>query len=283
PNEPLRSQWPVHGTTGYDYLNQLAGIFVEREAEEPFTRFYQEFTGETRTFEQVVYDGKQQVLRESFAADVHRLTSMLVEICERHSRYRDYTRRELRVLLREVLASFPVYRTYVQEDRVDDADVACIHQAIELARSHLADIDQELVEFLENLLLRRVPGDIEREFAMRFQQATGAIVAKGVEDTAFHRHHRCTRCAGVARRPGTFGYSLEQYHTFCRQIQEHWPLAMITTTTHDTKRSEDVRARLYALSEIPDAWFTAVKRWAAHNQQHKQDGFPEPNMEYVLY
>lgn len=285
PKETLPTSWPVHGTTGYDFLNQLAGLFVDPAGEEPLTQFYQAFTGETRAFEQCVYDGKQQVLREAFAADVHRLTSLVVEICERHAHYRDYTRKELRQVVQEIIASYPVYRTYARahEQGVHATDRQYINQAIDHAREKLPDIEADLFEFIRQLLLLELDGDLEHDFAMRFQQATGAAVAKGVEDTAFYNFNRFLALNEVGGDPGTFGISLERFHSYCQQMQAEWPLTMLTTTTHDTKRSEDVRARLYLLSEIPERWRSAVERWSDHNLQYKQNNWPDANFEYALY
>ena len=285
PGEELPESWPVHGTTGYDFLNRLTGVLIDPAGEVPLTDFYQQFTGEQRPYQEVVYEKKQQVLRDSFATDLHRLASLAVKLCERHTRYRDYTRRELRSVLREIIACFPVYRTYIRprEKQISRRDVQYIDEAVSLAKERRSDIDPELFQFVSELLQYKYPGATESEFVERFQQVTGPAMAKGVEDTAFYNYHRLLALNEVGGDPGRFALSLEEFHAACAQLQRQWPLTMTATTTHDTKRSEDVRARLAVLSEMPRDWREAVERWAEMNAKHKVREFPERNFEYALY
>ena len=188
-------------------------------------------------------------------------------------------------MIREVIACFPVYRTYVRAEQgeVADRDVHYINEAIELARTHRDDIDPELLDFLRDLLVLKVKGDVESSFVMRFQQNTGPVMAKGLEDTVFYNFNRLVALNEVGGDPGRFGVSVEHYHEESAETQRSWPTSMTTTTTHDTKRSEDVRARLSLLSEIPEEWGRAVERWAEHNLRHKADALPDRNAEYLLY
>ena len=285
PGEALPEGWPVAGTTGYDYLNRLGGLFIDPLGERPITDFYADFTGEPVDYPAMVRDKKHYVLKELFGSDVNRLVSLLSEVCEHQKRYRDYTRRELSAMIREVIACFPVYRTYVQAEQgvVSDRDVAYIDEAIEAAKVNRPEVDPELLDFLRDLLELKVRGDIESRFVMRFQQNTGPVMAKGLEDTVFYNFNRLVALNEVGGDPGRFGVSVAKYHEECLATQRSWPTSMTTTTTHDTKRSEDVRARLSLLSEIPEAWGQAVRRWAEHNLKHTTGAFPDRNAEYLLY
>ena len=285
PGEALPGDWPVSGTTGYDFLNRLGGLFVDPAGETPITDFYAAFTGEPVDYVAMVRDKKQYVLKELFGSDVSRLVSLLSDVCERQKRYRDYTRRELTTMIREVIACFPVYRSYVQAEqgRVDPRDVPYVDEAIDAAKANRPDIDPELLDFLRDLLLLKVTGDVESEFVMRFQQNTGPVMAKGLEDTLFYNFNRLVSLNEVGGDPGRFGVSPAKFHEECLETQRRWATSMTATTTHDTKRSEDVRARLSLLSEIPERWGQAVERWSEHNRRHKTDDVPDRNAEYLLY
>jgi (1->4)-alpha-D-glucan 1-alpha-D-glucosylmutase len=247
PGEAMPDGWPVAGTTGYDYLNRLGGLFIDPASEGPITEFYAGFTGEPVDYPAMVREKKLYVLKELFGSDVNRLVAQLTEVCEHQRRYRDYTRRELSTMIREVIACFPVYRTYVRAEQgeVADSDVKYVNEAIEAARANRPEIDPELLDFLRDLLILKVTGDVESQLAMRFQQNTGPVMAKGLEDTVFYNFNRMVAL--------------------------------------DTKRSEDVRARLSLLSEIPEQWGQAVERWAEHNLRHTSGAFPDRNAEYLLY
>jgi len=289
PGEHLPRDWPVAGTTGYEFLNELTGLLVDPAGEEPLTALYQELTGEKASWEEVTLQRKIQVVNEVLAADLSRLTGIFVQVCERHRRYRDYTRFELRSVLREVLASFPVYRTYVHPDRpVREEDGRYIALAIESAKARRPDLDADLFDFLEDLLLLRVntdgEGSPEVALALRFQQLSGSVMAKGVEDTAFYNYNRFTALNEVGGDPGSFGVSVEAFHERCSEAQRLWPRRLLASSTHDTKRAEDVRARLALLSEMPAAWGMAVRRWMWRNDTLRDPGDPlDRNIEYLLY
>ncbi|MEY2476231.1 MAG: (1-_4)-alpha-D-glucan 1-alpha-D-glucosylmutase [Actinomycetota bacterium] len=285
PGEQLRDSWPVAGTTGYDFLNVAGGLFVDPAGEAPLSELMAELTGEQVDWEASVREKKDLVLREVLAADVHRLTEAFALVCEHNRRFRDYTRRDLTEALREVVVEFPVYRSYAVADRgeVADDDVAVVTAAIERARAVRPDLDADLFGFLRDLLLLRVTGEAERELTMRFQQLTGPAMAKGVEDTAFYTFVRLVSLNEVGGDPGRFGTSVEQFHAACAETATRWPAAMLCTSTHDTKRSEDVRARISLLSEIPGHWAETVRRWRTHNNEHRTAGWPDPAAEYLLY
>jgi (1->4)-alpha-D-glucan 1-alpha-D-glucosylmutase len=285
PGESLPAHWPVAGTTGYDFLNRVQGLFVDPAGEAPLTRLLEELTGEATDFAELVHDCKRQVVKELLGSELNRLVSLFVEICERHRRHRDYTRHELYQALLEVAACFPVYRTYVchPDGTVSEGDVRYVTQAIDQARERRPELDPELFDFLHGLLLLRIPGDREAELATRFQQLTGPAMAKGVEDTAFYRFHRLIALNEVGGDPTCFGVSVEHFHDACAEALAHHPQSLLATSTHDTKRSEDVRARLLLLSEMPDRWTAVVHHWMERNAVYRSDGLPDPATEYLLY
>lgn len=285
PGEQMPSTWPVEGTTGYDFLNRLQGVFIDPQGEIPLTDFYGEFTGQSTDFPQIVRDKKHQVLKDLFGSELNRLANMLAEICERRRYFRDFTRTELSATLREVIACFPVYRTYIQPfvGRVTNEDVRYVTEAVETAKRFRPDWDPAPFDGLLKLLLLQVPGEEEHEFVMRFQQTTGPVMAKGLEDTVFYNFYRLVALNEVGGDPGRFGMSLEDFHAACHATQQHWPESMLASTTHDTKRGEDVRIRIGLLSEMPDAWRAAVARWSEFNTRHRRDGMPDRNTEYLLY
>ncbi len=285
--EGLRPSWPVAGTTGYDFLNRVTGVFVDPEGEGPLTELYARFTGGEVDFEEVAYEARHEVMREALATDLHRLAALATAVCGRHRRYRDYTRRELEAALAEVAACFPVYRTYVVPGRPPSPeDVAVMDAAVAAARARRPEIDLVLLAFLRDVLLGRVAGEVEADLALRFQQFTSPVMAKGVEDTAFYRYLRLVALNEVGGEPGRFGTSVEELHRANAEAAESWPATMLSTSTHDTKRSEDVRARIALLSEIPEHWALAVRRWVALNEPHRValgGRGPEAATEYLMY
>ncbi len=283
--ERLPEQWPIAGTTGYDFIHRVNSLFVDQAAEPALTSLYEKFTGESGDFATMVRDKKLLVLREILGSDLNRLTALLVDICERHRRHRDYTRHQLHESLREVIACFPVYRTYADAEAgiVNDADARIINGAIDAAKTNRPDLDSDLFDFLRDILSLRIRGELETELVMRFQQLTGPVMAKGVEDTAFYCFNRLVSLNEVGGDPGRFGLPLTEFHTACREAQAAWPRAMLGSSTHDTKRSEDVRARISLLSEIPEHWSQAVLRWAELNERHRRNDLPDRNTEYLLY
>lgn len=289
PGETLPRDWPVAGTTGYDFLNQVNGLFVASSGEAPLTDFYAEFTGEPTDYFELVRQLKHRALRQLLVAETNQLVRRLESIARRHERH--FAGDTLREALIELIACFPVYRTYVQagdansgsRPGVSPADFQSLELAVASARRAQPGLDPALLDFLGDLLRLRINGDEEREFAMRFQQLTGPAMAKGVEDTTFYRFNRFIALNEVGGDPGHFGSSLEQFHERCLAAQAHWPHAMLSSSTHDTKRSEDVRARLDLLSEIPGQWIETVRRWATLNQRHRTGNFPDRNTEYFYY
>jgi (1->4)-alpha-D-glucan 1-alpha-D-glucosylmutase len=285
PGEDLPSGWPVQGTTGYDFLNLAGGLFVDPAGEKPITDLYVTFSGEISDLDELEHEKKLQTMEEILPSEVERLVSLLIEICERHPRHRDYTRNELRDALRELIAALDVYRTYSRADthELRPEDTRRIEHAFDAARSRRADIDPDLFAFLNDLLLLRYEGLTESDFVMSMQQTTGAVMAKAVEDTAFYTFNRLVSANEVGGSPGNWGTSIEDFHAAMTLAAGSRPYSMSTTSTHDTKRSEDVRARLTLLTEIPDAWGEAVRRWSELNERQRAAPFPDRNAEYLFY
>jgi len=290
--EALPAGWDVDGTTGYDFAARVNGLFVDPAGEAPLTTLYASFIGAPVDYPALVHDNKHMVTNDVLAADVKRLTNTLVGVCDRHRRYRDYTRPELHVAVQELLTDLDVYRTYVRPGGMSptDDDVARVEAAVARAREHRPEVDPDLLAFVGDLLLLRVGGPgsppvgpVEDDFALRFQQLSGAVMAKGVEDTTFYQFNRLVSLNEVGGDPGRFGTTVEAFHAANARGADRWPGALLATSTHDTKRSEDVRARISLLSEVPDEWGAAVSRWAAMNERHKRGGLPERNTEYLLY
>ncbi|MGH2749263.1 MAG: malto-oligosyltrehalose synthase [Actinomycetota bacterium] len=277
--------WPVQGTTGYDFLNRVNGLFVDSSGAGALTSVYETFTGDVADLDDQRRDKKLAIAHTELASDLERLTDSLSELCEGQRRYRDYTRRELRSALAETMAAFPVYRTYVNpvSRTVTPTDERVISGAIAVAKDRRADLEPELFELLSDILLLRTDAAAAHNLALRFQQVTGPIMAKGIEDTLFFTYNRLTSLNEVGGDPGDFGVSLEDFHRHNQRAQRNRPLSMLATSTHDTKRSEDVRVRISLLSEIPARWAGAVGRWSEMNMRHRTRNLPSRGDEYLLY
>jgi len=285
PGEFLREDWPIDGTSGYDFMDVCINLLVHTDGLQELTEVYNTFTGEPAQFEEVAHEKKLNVLHEGLGSDVNRLASLLVEICENHRDRRDSTRSEIRRALREVAACFPVYRTYaVAETRqITDEDRERIGEAVEKAKQSRPDLDAGLFDFIAEVLTLRVSGELEGDFAMRFQQLTSPVMAKGVEDTAFYCFNRMIALNEVGNDPGRIGLTVEAFHEYCAKMQATHPHTMTTLSTHDTKRADDVRARLAVITEIPREWKAALRRWSSRNSAFRTGALPDRNTEYLLY
>ena len=283
-DEELPATWPVAGTSGYEFLNHVGELFVDAGNEAAMRACYARFTGLQQDYADVVHAAKLQIMREELAAEVERLTGLLADVCERHRRHRDHTRRELREALREIIAAFGVYRTYLRAGHpATRADLAHVAEAVATATRRCPDHDAELLHFIGDLITRTYPGEEEASFAVRFPQVSAPVMAKGVEDTAFYRYQPLISLNEVGGDPSRFGGTPAEFHAAMAHAARRWPESMLTLSTHDAKRSGDVRARISVLSELPGAWESAVVRWAEQNSAHKQDGWPDRNAEYLLY
>lgn len=286
PGEKLPGTWPVDGTTGYDFLQRVGGLFILPSGEKPISDFYADFTGHAEPYGALVREKKRRVLETAFGADVRRLVESFKDICQRPALRLDYSRRELRLLFTDILASFPVYRTYVDAGRGEPSkeDRAAIRLALASTRRRDHPFDDSLINLLETILNGSAPTEWQTEdFVARFQQLTGPVMAKGVEDTTFYSYDRLLALNEVGCDPARFGFSIQAYHEACVVAQRDWPRGMLATSTHDTKRSEDVRARLALLSEMAGPWAEKVREWSALNFPAWNGREPDRSAEHLLY
>jgi (1->4)-alpha-D-glucan 1-alpha-D-glucosylmutase len=294
-DERLPTSWAVDGTTGYDYLAGASGLLVDPASEAELTSLYQEFTGDRTNFSDHVRRSKLLALSGSLSSEIHMLAQSLERIAEANRRSRDFTLAALTAAIVGTIASFAVYRTYVQPDRSrEPTDDTNIERAVRAAKRADPERDPSVFDFLHDVVALRLPADASDEernewirFAMRFQQLSGPVMAKGVEDSAFYTYTRLAMLNEVGGRPDRFGTSIADYHARNAARGRDWPLGMIATSTHDTKRSEDVRAKLAVLTEVPELWRRHVRGWqeAAHAfRRHVDDvDAPEASDEYLFY
>jgi (1->4)-alpha-D-glucan 1-alpha-D-glucosylmutase len=294
--ERLPTRWAIHGTTGYEFLNLASGIFVDAANARALDRAYAAFTGQRTSWSDIVYQAKQLIMAVSMSSELAVLGRALSRLAARHRHSRDFTLASLTHALREVVACFPVYRTYITagDPEVALQDRACVEVAVAFAKRRNPATSTSIFDFVKDTLLLRDPegaDDAYRRdqgaFVQKFQQLTAPVMAKGVEDTAFYRYHRLLSLNEVGGDPDRFGVSVEEFHAQCRARQEQWPNGLSATATHDTKRGEDVRARIHVLSEMPREWRAAVNRWHRWNTRHlgRADDrrAPDRNDEYFLY
>lgn len=296
PGEDLLPSWPVHGTTGYDFLHQLNGLFVARTQARAFRRLYTAFVGEHSALAETVYTAKKLILETAMASELHVLGAHLDRVSETQRNWRDFTRNSLTAALREVIACFPIYRTYVGPTTAElsPGDRVAIDRAVAQARRRNPAVSSAIFDYVHDVLRLRVPPSsdsaaqqAQRQFVQRFQQLTGPIMAKGVEDTAFYRYTPLVSLNEVGGDPETFGLSVAAFHRANRTRRRLWPDSLLATSTHDTKRGEDVRARINVLSEMPRLWRASLQRWHHLNRPYKPrlDGQEVPSLqeEYLLY
>lgn len=294
--ERMPEAWAVHGTTGYRFANTLGGLLLHPEAEEPLTEAYHHFIGQQVDYEQLVYEKKLLILRDLMAAEVQLLAHELDRISEMDRCTRDFTLGRLRRALEEFIALFPVYRTYVDDWRpeLDTRDVHYIRRTIARARQRDSGTNASLYDFLQAVLLRHYPEHLTSQqraawlhFAMRLQQVTGPVMAKALEDTIFYTYNRLVGLNEVGGEPERFGVRPSTFHLRNQERAERWPASLLTTSTHDTKRSEDVRARLAVLSELPGEWRARVEHWARLTARHvmplAEGPAPAPNDVYLFF
>ena len=293
--ETLPAEWPVDGTVGYEYLNTINGLFIDPSASESIDATYAEFTGDRRPFADILYESKRTILTVALASELNVLARQLNRVSENDRRSRDFTLYELRRALREVIASFQVYRTYIRPgDPVSQRDVNYVDQAIARARHRDPSLDASVFAFVrESLLLEHPPASSEKAkrlreaFVVRFQQITGPAQAKGLEDTAFYRHYPLASRNEVGADPSRFGISPATFHAANAERLKDWPGTLGPTATHDTKRGEDTRLRIDALGEVPDDWKTHLARWSRWNSRFKSTRgdapVPDTSEEYLLY
>ena len=297
PGEELPQEWPLDGTSGYDFLNQVNGIFIDRRNARALTNVYRRFTGGALDADQLIYESKKQIMQTALASEVTVLTHMLDEISSTDRKARDFTRKALSDAIRETIACFPVYRTYIDErGEITDRDRAYIGEAIARAKRRNTASAWAVFDFLRDILLlgnggadRWTEGYRKRlHVTLKFQQLSGPVMAKGLEDTVCYVYNRLISLNEVGGSPKQFGISVDDFHRANLRRAERWPFSLLATSSHDTKRSEDVRARIDVLSEMPKQWSSEVLHWRRLNRARKRplaDGrtVPDLNEEYLLY
>lgn len=289
--EPLRDEWPVEGTSGYDFLNMVNGLFIDSSNADAFQRIYERWIGAPSSYDELAYQKKKLILEIALASELQMLAHRLDELAQLDRHSRDFTHKALRDALREVIACFPVYRSYITERGLREADAAHVNDAIEQAIARNPTVEPAIFHFIRDALLQKLTDRREKnrwvEFAGKFQQLTAPVTAKGIEDTVFYIYNRFVSLNEVGGDPSQFGTSPADLHRYFQDRQRHWPHAMSALSTHDTKRSEDVRARLNVLSEIPDEWAEQIQRWGEINARHRKNvagqQVPSRNEEYLLY
>ncbi len=294
--EHLPAEWPVHGETGYHFANVVNRMLVDPATRARMDRVYSSFIDEHLEWQNVAYDCQHLVLRRSLASELNTVTNLLARIAQLDRRSRDFTFNNLRQALAEVIACFPVYRTYIAQDPdqpIAESDRRYIEWAVAAAKRRRASTEAPVLDFVGAALLLELPAPTERmrsrmrAFVMKFQQITAPITAKGVEDTALYRFNRLVSLNEVGGEPDAYGTSVQAFHADSQYRAKNWPHELLGTSTHDTKRSGDVRARINVLSEMTMAWRKTIERWRRMNRSRKRevDGrpAPSPNDEYLFY
>ncbi|WP_083329140.1 malto-oligosyltrehalose synthase [Marinobacter salinus] len=292
--EHLPVEWPVSGTTGYEAAHLLNGLLICPDSEHALSRFYRQFTGQSDDFSELLYKRKKLIIHGALASDLTSLAKLASSIAQTDRHTRDFTYQALRAATAEIAACFPVYRTYITRERSSETDYHYIRQAITQAKKRSPANDIQIFDFLEELItlgeVNRYSPRIRQEvvrFALRFQQYTAPVMAKGLEDTALYSYNRLVSMNDVGFDPRAFGVSVDTFHQENQRRLSAWPQSMVTTSTHDSKRSEDVRTRINILSELPREWRQHVSRWSRMNRHKKRlvNDIPMPsrNDEYLLY
>jgi (1->4)-alpha-D-glucan 1-alpha-D-glucosylmutase len=292
-DEKLAESWPIYGSTGYDFANLVNGLFVNPDSKRTMTRTYWDFIGCQPDFKDIVYECKKLVIDRLLNSQLNVLANHLSQIALADRHTCDFTVKSLRDAITEVVACFPVYRTYVTGEQVSESDRQYIGEAVRNTKEKAGSGDISVYDFIRNVLTTvQAEGHTEFyrrsvvHFAMRFQQYTSAVMAKGLEDTALYRYQRLISLNDVGGDPLQFGITAAEFHHEMQARAKHWPNAMLATSTHDSKRSEDVRARINVLSEMPDLWREHVTHWHELNRKYKRvNGGEAPtlNDEYLLY
>jgi (1->4)-alpha-D-glucan 1-alpha-D-glucosylmutase len=291
--EALPSSWPVDGTTGYEFAAAALQVLLDPAGEAPLTRLYRELTEEREPFAEVVHEAKLKIMRNEMASELNVLARDAARVARQNPRTADFTHGLLRTALRELIASFPVYRTYVDAaGRCTETDMKYLGEALAGARRRAADLDSSVFAFLARLLSGKLVEAPRSGFsrvaalrcALKFQQLSGPIMAKGLEDTAYYRYNRFIALNEVGSDPQRIGWSTEEFHALNSERARGSPRGLSATATHDTKRGEDARARLAVLAEVPGEWAEHVREWRRQLRgAEPADAAPDVNDEYYFY
>lgn len=285
-DETLPPDWAIDGSVGYDFLSRVNCLWMDESREREMTSIYADFTGHPINYLRLVREQKREVLQKHFLGDLERLTALGAQVVAERYETRDVSYRDLQRAIAETIVALPVYRTYLNEQSKTAHDQELITSAVALARSLVRPETESLTlsfDLLERILLSSAATPARREFLARFQQLSPAVMAKGAEDTTFYRYDRLVSCNEVGAQPSAFGIAAEHFHQYMSHLHHSWPNNLLTTSTHDTKRSGDVRARISLLSEIPDKWHAQLLAWADQNAGAWMGRQPDRHVEYLLY
>ena len=282
-DERLQDDWPIDGTVGYDFLSKVNRLWMDDQRTDALTATYSDFTGHPVNFTALVREKKLAILESAFSADLDRLGRSALEIARADWRTRDLSPRHLREALARITAAFAVYRTYRTADVLHQDDTRVVTEAVQSARIGSPEIEAGAYDFLSALLTNAHLKESEDDFVAQWQQLAPAVMAKGVEDTTFYCFDRLVSCNEVGGQASLIGISAEKFHEFCHYLSDRWPNNMLATSTHDNKRSEDVRTRISLLSEVPDRWAEALHSWSQLNAPAWNKRTPDRHAEYLLY
>jgi (1->4)-alpha-D-glucan 1-alpha-D-glucosylmutase len=282
-DERLNEDWPIDGTVGYDFLAKVNRLWMDDQRIDVLTATYADFTGHSVNFGKLVRAMKLAIVESTFSADHERLAAAALNLAAADWRTRDLSPRNLRAALARLIVAMPIYRTYRTAQVLHDQDKKILLEALQSARIGSTDIDAAAFDFLADLFTKPQLNAAEAEFVAKWQQLTPAVMAKGVEDTTFYAFDRLVSCNEVGSQASLVGISADRFHEFCHHLSEHWPNGMLATSTHDNKRSEDVRSRISILSEIPERWAEALHLWSQLNATAWQNRIPDRHAEYLLY
>jgi (1->4)-alpha-D-glucan 1-alpha-D-glucosylmutase len=281
--ERLPSSWPIDGTVGYDFLAKVNRLWMSDQHTDSLTSTYADFTGHSVNLGALIREKKEYIVRYAFAHDHQRLSDAVIRIARQSRQTRDLSPRQIRDALAQITAALGIYRTYRTAAEVSEADKGVIAEAVRNARFARPEIEVAIFEFVQGLLTKEPLNEEEFAFICEWQQLTPAVMAKGVEDTTFYCFDRLLSCNEVGAQASLLGISSDKFHEYCHYLSEHWPRNMLATSTHDNKRSEDVRTRISLLSEIPDRWAAALHQWSTMNEGAWNNRTPDRHAEYLLY
>jgi (1->4)-alpha-D-glucan 1-alpha-D-glucosylmutase len=282
-DERLNGDWPIDGTVGYDFLAKVNRLWMDDQRTDVLTSTYSDFTGHSVNFGKLVREKKRAIIESTFSAAHEQLAAMALMIARSDWQTRDLSPRQLREALEKLITALPIYRTYRTADTLHEDDKRVLLEALQSARIGSPDIDAAAFDFLAALFTKSPLNDAEADFIAKWQQLTPAVMAKGVEDTTFYCFDRLVSCNEVGSQPSLVGISADKFHEFCNYLSDRWPNSMLATSTHDNKRSEDVRARISIISEIPERWSEALHLWSQLNANAWQNRLPDRHAEYLLY
>ena len=282
-DEKLAEDWPIDGTVGYEFLSKVNRLWMDDQRTDVLTAAYADFTGHSVNLGKLVREKKRAIIESTFTADHQQLAAAALKIARARRETRDLSPRQLDEALARLIVAMPVYRTYRTADGLHLDDKRILAEAIQSARMSSSHIDPAAFDFLSELFGKMSLNSAESDFVAKWQQLTPAVMAKGVEDTTFYCFDRLVSCNEVGSQASLVGISADRFHEFCHYLSERHPNNMLATSTHDNKRSEDVRTRISILSEIPERWSEALNHWSTLTAAAWRNRTPDRHAEYLLY